>query len=406
MATSVAGLLAQFQATPNDLVGEWQDTIFVRNAKGMNNGSTLFGLMSRLENEDSKNIEYNWWEREPARTEIYCAAIVAPGTTTFTAGQLLDVVGGVDATPLIADGHVLFIVRTGEYILVVGDPVAGALPLVTRGFSGTATATQVGDLIIITTLGKADGAIASHASYEQPSVSTNYIQTFNSVVELANAYKGSELRTDIEGPLNDNRAQALERVANQIEIAYFLGVKKKVTVGGNNYRYFTGGVADAITTAGLTANALDGLGGAGVTLAVFNTWIQSFMTLGSDLKLAFCGPLAYAAISNFANSALNGYRIMQNESVFGMNITAINTPFGELSLVFHPLFKKATTLAGHMFVVDLAHIVQKTFEPLFLEPNIQLPGQDSYKEQYRAKLGLKMKFIESFGWAKNLQKIN
>lgn len=405
MATSISGLLAQFQATPNDLVGEWQDTIFVRNAKGMNNGSTLFGLMSRLENEGSKNIEYNWWEREPARTEIYVAAIVASGTTSFSSGQLLDQLGGVDASPLLADGHVLYLVRTAEYMLVVGDPAASVVTVV-RGFSGTAAATAVGDFLIITTLGKADGAIASHASYEQPEVKTNYVQTFNSVVELANAYMGSELRTDIEGPLNDNRAQALERIANQIEIAYFLGVKKKRTeASGTNYRYFTGGIADALNTAALSNNILNGLGGTGVALAVFNTWVQSYMTLGSDMKLAFCGPSAYAAISNYANSAANGYRILQNESVFGMNVTSINTPFGELNLVFHPLFKKATTLQGHMFVVDLAHIVQKTFEPLFLEPNIQLPGQDSYKEQYRAKLGLKMKFIESFGYAYNLTKI-
>jgi len=34
---------------------------------------------------------------------------------------------------------------------------------------------------------------------------------------------------------------------------------------------------------------------------------------------------------------------------------------------------------------------------LFLEPNIQANGNDSYKEQYRAKLGLKLKFLNAHG---------
>jgi hypothetical protein len=58
-----------------------------------------------------------------------------------------------------------------------------------------------------------------------------------------------------------------------------------------------------------------------------------------------------------------------------------------------------------MVVVDLPLLVQKTFEPLFLEPDIQLPGQDSYKEQYRAKLGLKLKFAQAFGVAFNVNSI-
>ena len=56
-------------------------------------------------------------------------------------------------------------------------------------------------------------------------------------------------------------------------------------------------------------------------------------------------------------------------------------------------------------MVDLQLIKQKVMEPLFLEPNIQLPGQDSYQEQFRAKLGLKLKFPAAFGYAYNLQKI-
>jgi len=58
-----------------------------------------------------------------------------------------------------------------------------------------------------------------------------------------------------------------------------------------------------------------------------------------------------------------------------------------------------------MVVIDLPNVVQKTMETLFLEKNIQTRGQDAYQEQFRAKLGLKLKFANAFGFAYNLEKI-
>ena len=130
------------------------------------------------------------------------------------------------------------------------------------------------------------------------------------------------------------------------------------------------------------------------------------MVFGSDAKLAFAGPKAYSALSNHANSESNGFRITGSETVFGMNIQTILTPFGEISLAMHPLFKEISAYNSSMVVCDLPMLVQKYMEPLFLEPNIQTPGQDSYKEQFRAKYGLKLKFAEAFGYAEDLQKIN
>src|SRR5262249_42081632 len=152
------------------------------------------------------------------------------------------------------------------------------------------------------------------------------------------------------------------------------------------FEYYTGGIYQALVDAGLTQNVQDGTS---ITLANFNAWLQNVLPYGSDVKLAFAGPKAYAALSNFANSGTNGYRIMQNETVFGMHIQVINTPFGEVNLAQHPLLREAVGLRDWMFVLDLPHLTQKVFEKLFLEDNIQGNGVDSYKEQFRAKLGLK-----------------
>lgn len=401
LCANVAGFLSTSNAQATDQVGEWQEAVLVRNSRGFNTGSTLFGLMSRLKSEPAESTTYNWWERDPARITFYSDASALVGATTLT----FDDGSGNSVWQLLATNAILLNDRTGERIRVTADP-SSANVTVTRGVQGTsAAAINDNDVWTLVTLAKDEGADPIRSSYSEPDSYSNYIQTFNETVTLTNAFKAGVLRTDIEGPLRERRTQALERIANKIEMAYFLGVKEAAT-GTNGKIFYTGGLKNAIDSASLTANALNGNGNSGVSLAAFKTWLQSFMQVGSDVKLAFCGPKAYAAISNYANTATGGFRIMNQETVFGMNITNIVTPFGELSLAMHPLFKTSVVHQDYMFVVDLQLIVQKVMEPLFLETNIQTPGQDSYKEQFRAKLGLKQKFPEAFGYAYDLSLIN
>lgn len=411
--SAVAGLLSSSNAnqaldTKADLVGEYQETILVRNSKGMNAGSTLFGLMSRLKAEPAENTEFNWFERDPVRREIASDGNDTAPLTSGAADTLAfqETSDGGNAWPYLAQGSVLRNTRTGEYVKVTATPSTNNVDVLraihtTVGLTGFTIVDN--DVWTIITLGKDEGALPTRAAYEEPEILTNFVQTYNRVVELTNAFKANKLRSDAAGPLKARRIQAMENIAKDIEGSFLLGVKKRLQ-GANGYEYFTGGIKDAVDRA-IPANALNGGASAGVTLSVVNDWLQTFMTVGSDAKLALCGPKAYSVFSAFANQATNGFRIMNQENVFGMNITVINTPFGELDLAFHPLLKEIPSYADWMFVVDLAHVMQKTMEPLFLEPNIQTPGQDSYKEQFRAKLGLKLRFAEAFGYAHGLQKI-
>lgn len=400
--SQVAGLLTTTNAQNTDLVGEWQEEILVRNSKGYNVGSTLFGLMAQLQNEPADNITYNWWERDPVRLNFYSVGSAYSNTTTLVFDN-----GSGDQTvyTLLSINTILLNSRTNEYVAVAADPTTANVTVVRGMFSSTPAAIVAGDLWTLVTSAQDEGANPRRAAYENPTSYNNYIQTYNESLFLSNAFKNGVLRTDVMGPLPERRLQALERITKRIELSYFLGQLGTAT-GANGTIYYTGGIKAAVDSFGLTAtNALNGLGGTGVALSAFYTWCQSFMTVGSDTKLMFCGPLAYAAITQYALQNTAGFRIMNQETVFGMNITVILTPFGELSLAFHPLFRDAVALQSSAFVVDLQLIKQKVMEPLFLEPNIQLPGQDSYQEQFRAKLGLKLKFPAAFGYAYNLSKI-
>jgi hypothetical protein len=202
--------------TTDELANEWQETIFVRNSRGYNVGTTLFGLMSRLDKEPSQNIEFNWFERDPVRKTLYATAAVTTTTgTTITFGTASGGAGTADATNLIGPGALLINDRSKEYVLVTGSQGSGAFTVVRDalsttggGWNSTSQASTVGanDTYTIVTVARPEGADPVSSVYETPSTRTNYIQTYNSTVELTNAFKGSVLRSDIDGPLTDRRA--------------------------------------------------------------------------------------------------------------------------------------------------------------------------------------------------------
>jgi hypothetical protein len=406
--SAIAGLLSlRVGPGTEEWVSEYQESILVRNSKGLNVGTTLFGLMSKLKNEPAETTEFKWFERDPVTRTVYSSA--ANANTSITGGDDLaehlsfddGSAGSVDG--VIQPGVILVNNRTQEQVRVTVRESASTFT-VERAFAGSVTAVLDNDTWTVITLGKDEGALPATAVFEGSDVLENYVQTFNSTVELTNAFKGSKLRTDMEGPLKERRIQALERISRDIEFAYLLGTKARKT-GTNGYAYYTGGLKAAVDQIG-GANVLNGGDTSGVAIDSVRDWLQSFMTVGSDAKLALCGPVSYATFSTYANSAANGFRITGQETVYGMNITTIQTPFGELDLTLHPLFKEIPAYEDWIFVSDMGHIVQKVMEPLFLESNIQALGQDAFKEQFRAKYGLKLRFAEAFGYATDFRKIN
>lgn len=404
--SAIAGFLNLLNAQTNDLVGEFQEAVLARHAKGHQSGSILFGLMAKLSNESADNTEFNWWERDPVQRTIYSAAAVT--TTTGTTLSFDDGSGG-DVHTLLSKGDVLWNARSYEYVRVAADPTASNAVVVVRAhgvdFGAPAASTiNNNDEWTIVTRAIEEGSLSARGQYEQPGINTNFIQTFNQSLELTRQYKNQVLRTDSAGPLREARIQALERISNDIELAYLFGVKERKQ-GANGMVYSTGGIKAAVDAFGATGNALNGQGTTGVSLDTLNAWFQNVLQVGSDSKLLFAGPLAYAAISNYANSGSAGYRYVGTDYVFGMNITEVQTPFGNVGLVNHPLMKERPAFQDWGVLVDLQFVTQKVLTPLIIEENIQQNGQHAYKEQFYAELGLKTKFANAHGYCYGLRKI-
>lgn len=408
--SAVANLLTSTNANPVDLVGEWMPSILVRQGKSANFGSVLFGFFAKLKAEAALNGVFNWWERDPVRSNFYSSA--ANAVTTSTTLKFDDGNGNA-VVALLAKGTVLYNGTTGEYVMVAADPATNLTTTevtVIRDCFATGTtgiAVTDNDVWSRITEGATEGAAPRRAAYEQPDVYNNLIQTISSSAFLTNYYAAGQVRTNMEGPKMDAKTYALEQIVNQVEKMLLLG-QKSTGVGGVQ---FSGGITNSIDTAitinsGLAGIKLNGLGTAGVSLDALMTWLNSFMVNGSDSKLAMCGNLAYSALSTYALSGAAGFRIMNDStSVFGLNLMEIKTPYGQLSLAMHPLLKNDVNFAGHMIVADLQLVKLKLMEKLHYEEFAPANGVDAYQGQFRTKCGLMLQFPGAFGYAYNLQKI-
>lgn len=408
--SAVANLLTSANANATDLVGEWMSGILVRQGRSANFGSVLLGFFAKLKAEIALNGSYNWWERDPVRSNFFSSAANAVTTSTLLR---FDDNNENPVVALLAAGNILYNGRTGEYIQVAQDPTTNLTTtdvVVVRdcfntGVTGIAVLDE--DVWSRVTGGATEGSAPRRAAYEQPSNQQNLIQTFKSSAYLSNYYAAGQVRTNMEGPKQDAKVYALEQVVNDIEKAFLFG-QKSTGVGGVQY---TGGLTNSIDTAiSLDSNLanikLNGAGSTGVTLEAVMAWLNSFMVNGSDAKLAMCGPLAYSALSTYALSAAAGFRIMNDStSVFGMNLMEIETPYGKLSLAMHPLMKNDLNFNGHMIVADLGLVKMKVMEKLHYQEFEPTNGTDAYQGQFRAKLGLMQQFPGAFGYAYNLQKI-
>ena len=123
----------------NEWVSEFQDTILVRNSRGLNAGTSLFGLMSKLRNEPAETTEYKWFERDPVTREVF----IDNASTAYTSSSTsIDVDNGAstgDQVNGIVQAGSILRTSTGELLRVtaVSTGSTETTLTVTRGFGGT-----------------------------------------------------------------------------------------------------------------------------------------------------------------------------------------------------------------------------------------------------------------------------
>ncbi len=275
--------------------------------------------------------------------------------------------------------------RTGEIMRVTSVNYSTNVITVTRGAGATAAA-AINDNDWLFVIGPAfeEGSKSGDSNTTKLVKVTNFTQIFKikfGVTQTENASK-LYLSANPGGDLKYLRAKYGIEQAKKIERAYWFNEKKEITGPDGKPLRLTGGILEAITTAG---NVQDEAGSS-LTELEFRSFLQNYaFKYGSSEKYFFCGNVVLGYLEGFAANKLY---IVPNDKTYGVEVRKYQSSFGTLNIVRHPMFENQ--YAGMGVVVDLSTLKHCPLNgrDTLLETNIQDNDADEEVDQYKTECGL------------------
>lgn len=369
----------------------WREGILLLQPNG---SAPLTALTSLMKKRVVTDPEFNWWEKAlpTRRIQIDEDAILADDATAIT------VIAGALQLKV---GDLLFLEETGEVALVTVDPTVDTIiPTVTRDFpvlgNGAAIDTDAAGvnpfLFIMGSIYEEGSDAPTGINYDVTKV-FNFTQIFRNTLEITRTAANTKLRTG--DAVREARREALELHSIDIEKSLFFGAKIETTQGGKPIRQMDGALRF------IDAGNIINHAGATVSLAELEGWLEQAFRFGSSQKMAFTGNIGMLTIQQ-AIRRNTTYRIITGEREFGMNMTRIITPFGELLLKVHPLFNQlvggVTTAVAYnsinswLWILDMdqfwfTHLQGGDTQ---FQKKLQSNGLDSEKSGYLSELSMEV----------------
>lgn len=352
----------------------------------------LIAITSLMKQAPTDDPEFNWWDKELSDQRLQLNATIDTNTTvlTFTTGA-----------KQLKEGHILESEQTGELVVVQADPANDTQVTVTRGFGETAaaaiTATGAGVNPFFRVVGSAheEGSPAPTGINYDPTKVFNYTQIFRNTLEMTRTAQKTRLRTGDQ--VKEAKRECLEYHGIEIERALWFGERRETTKNGKPIR-LTRGVMEWIGT-----TYTNSFTGGSVTMSGFEEQMYELFKFGSSEKMGFLGNRALLCIQQVIR--LNSsFQIFSGIKEYGMAVTRLTTPFGELVLKTHPLFNQSldgTTgtasyygMESTMVCLDMEHIRYRYIagDDVRYEPKLEDNGVDGMKSGYITECGLEFHF--------------
>jgi hypothetical protein len=389
----------------------WREGILMLYPNGK---APLTGLTSQMKEQSTDDPEYNWWEKEIDDRRLAVATSYGGTTGLATTDTSIYVTG--DALTL-KEGDLLYAEQTGEIMLVAADPVSDTVFTAIRGYAGTTTkigvlvgaATGIGASPALQIIGSAmeEGSLAPTGINFDPTKRTNYCQIFRNTLEMTRTAMKTRLRTG--DAVKEAKRECLEYHSVDMERAFFLGSASETTRNGKPVR-MTGGLESWLQTYAssniTTVTGTPSVGSVtrgGLLLGRLEEYLYEMFRYGSSQKMAFCGNRALLGIQQTIR--LNStYQVFANEKEYGMSVTRLVTPYGELVLKTHPLFNQSNHafvtgatipylgMDSWIVVLDMANIRYRylTDSDTKYEPKLESNGMDGMKSGYLTECGLEV----------------
>jgi len=346
---AVQGVFASDQNIAGTEKGDFASAILQVHPTG---SAPLLALSSGMQSSDIKSVVTTWFEENHLAGYLLVTNAAGTGTTlSFSAADISELVAGM----LILNQ------ATGEYIFI--DSISGLNATVTRGFGGTTnTSISATDPVQIITTAHEEGSSkpTSIANVGYPRF--NYMQIMRDSWDATGTAKAVAYHTgDV---VAKNMADAGIFHAEKIEKAFLWGKKTIGTLNNKPFRTMDGIVNQITTnTSSQTTNTqwedID---------AFLQTVFERNIKGQPNERIAFCGNTVLGVLNKIAQ--LDGViNLTPGQTDFGMKITKWMTPYGDISLLTHPLMNENPLWTKEMYVLHPGAIRVKYLRRTFHDAN-------------------------------------
>lgn len=321
---SVKGVFASDQNIAGSRKGDFASGILMTMPTG---SAPLLGLSAGMESVDASDTVVTWFEENHLSGRINITNNAASGVTI-----------NVDDASQITAGLVYMIEASGEYIYV--QSISGLVATVLRGFAGTTITAVDGSSTaepmqrISTAYEEGSAKPTSIANLGFPRF--NYMQNFRNSWDVTGTARAVEYHT---GDLvAKNKRDAGIYHSEDMERAMIWG---KQAIGIQNSKPFR-------TMAGIQAQITTNVAAQGpnTTWDEIDQFLQDCFARNvkgkPNERIAFCGNTVLQVLNKIARTDGNMTQInlVPGQTDFGMKITKWMTPYGDVSLLTHPLFNE------------------------------------------------------------------
>lgn len=286
----------------------------------------LFALSSGMPSVDATDIVSTWFEENQITGRINVTNNATTGTT-FT----------VDDATVVVAGQIYLVESTGEYVFV--DSISGSNATVTRGFGGTTNTSINGSSTPVPiqriTMAVEEGSSKPTAFANVGFPRWNFQQTIRTPWDVTRTARRIQHYTgDV---VAHNRRDASITHAVDIERAAMWGKKAVGTLNGRPF-YTMDGLQAQITT-NVQAQSTNVSWAGDIRPFLQSVYAKNVKGQPNE-RISFCGNTLLGVLEDIAR--LDGtIQLQPGATMYGFNIRKLITPFGDISLMTHPLMNES-----------------------------------------------------------------
>ncbi len=361
---------------PNQLVIDMDERVYEYDPPG-SPGMAIISKRGNVKAAEATKVE--WMEDQPVP---YWDTNAATFTNVATQIQVTN-------PTYWSVGNLLKVVSTDEVVRVIGVDTTTSLLTVTRAYMGTATAVNTtGAFLLNLSTAEMEGDASPEAKSTVKAARFNYVQIQKTPVHISNTAQAVRHYSGDERARQQRKAG--EAHARRWEEICMHGRKKEDTASAFAPIRACGGLDEHITSNVLAA-------GGALTESEFIPWIgDSFrfsVSPGRSSKFLYASRAVIASINSWGLGKL----VMNDKAsaTYGMDIKTYVSGFGTLQVINHPLLEQG--YSGIAYLVDPDGIIYRPLRRTQLHVNIQDPGEDAVKDEYRTEASFQFALEMAFG---------